>query len=170
MAELEARGSPFWLAFVPLAIDVNEEKLRTVIKGLRNQVGEEDFDELVGTMLSLTRLKKDPQPFMDVIRSAAKKEKPMHPFMRDGLEQGMERGLAFFIRAFERRLGRSVTDAERRRLGERFEKDRPDLLVDAVFDFTPEQLATWLAPRKSAKRTRGSNKTSRSTRSIDQQT
>ncbi len=174
VAELEARGSPFWLAFVPLAIDVNEEKLRSIIKGLRNQVGEEDFDELVGTMLSLTKLKKDPQPFMDVIRSAAKKEKPMHPFMRDGLEQGMERGLqrglAFFIRAFERRLGRSVTDAERRRLGERFEKDRPDLLVDAVFDFTPEQLATWLAPRKSAKRTRGSNKTSRSTRSIDQQT
>ncbi|HMY19621.1 MAG TPA: hypothetical protein PKA58_25020, partial [Polyangium sp.] len=105
-----------------------------------------------------------------VIRSEAEKEKPMHPFLRDGLERGMEKGLeqglqqglqegrteglALLVRVFERRLGRSVTARERRRLVERFEKDGPELLGDAAVDLSPEQISSWLAARKSSKRAR----------------
>lgn len=93
VAELEARGSPFWLVFVPLARDVDEEKLRSIIKRLRKTVVTDDFDELVATMLSLAKMKKDSKTLMDVIRSASEKERPMHPFLRDGLERGMEKGI-----------------------------------------------------------------------------
>ena len=170
VSELEARVSPFWLAFVPLAMDVNEEKLRRIVKGLKKQVDPYDFDELVMAMLSLAKLKKDSPWMKDVIRSEAEKEKPMHPFLRDGLERGMEKGLeqglqqglqegrteglALLVRVFERRLGRSVTARERRRLVERFEKDGPELLGDAAVDLSPEQISSWLAARKSSKRAR----------------
>ena len=170
VAELEAKGSPFWLAFVPLALDVNEEKLRRIIERLRNQVVEEDFDELIAAMLSMAQLKKDSQDLMAVIRSASAKEKPMHPFMRDGLVQGMEkglqqglqqglqkglqkglqRGLAPLVRVFERRLGRPITEDERRWIAKRMKKDGPELLGDVVVDLSPEQLSAWLAQRKSS--------------------
>lgn len=163
VAEMEARGSPFWLAFVPLAIDVNEEKLRRIIKGLRKQVKEDGFDELVAAMLSLAKLKKDSRSLMDVIRSAAAKEKPMHPFLRDGIEQGMERGLqqglqqglqrgfAFVVRVFELRLGRTLTEKERARLARRMNQKDSASLGDIALNLSPEQLAAWLAPRTSSR-------------------
>lgn len=156
VAELVARGSPFWLAFVPLARDVDEEKLRRTVELLRNQVDREDFDELIAAMLSMAKLKKDSQRLMDVIRSASAKEEPMHPFVRDALDQGMEKGLkkglAPFVHVFERRLGRTMTEGERRRIAKRMGKDGPEQLGNVVIDMSTEQLAAWLAPRK-AKRT-----------------
>lgn len=173
VAELDARGSPFWLAFVPLARDVDEDKLRQIVERLRNDVSREDFDELVAAMLSMAKLKKDSQRLMDVIMSASAKERPMHPFMREGLEQGMEKGLkqgriegllegriegqtkglaqglAALVRVFERRLGRAMTERERRRIAKRMSKDGPEKLGDVVVDLSAEQLVAWLAPRKT---------------------
>jgi hypothetical protein len=175
VAELEAKGSPFWLAFVPLARDVNEEKLRHVIESLRKRVVDDDFDELVAAMLSMAKLKKDSIRLMGVIRSAAAKEKPMHPFMRDGLEQGMEQGLkkglqkgrqeglqqglqeglqralAPLVRVFEWRLGRPLTDGERVRIAKRMNNDNSALIGDAVVNLSREELTKWIAPRKSVK-------------------
>lgn len=104
VAELEARGSVFWLAFVPVAIDADEEKLMRVISRLRNELDQEHFDELIGAMTAIAKLKKDSQRFISVIQSNSSKEVPMNPFVRlaldegivfgwqQGLEQGLVRG------------------------------------------------------------------------------
>ncbi len=141
------------MAFVPLAIDVDEEKLRGIIERLRPQLDPEDFAELTATMMSMAKLKKDAPTLVDVIRSASSEEVPMHPFLRDGIAQGLEKGLAPLTYLFERRLGRVITANEPRRLEVRLEKDGPAKLGAVVLDLNPEQLAAWLAPRKSSKRT-----------------
>ena len=164
VAELEAKGSVFWLAFVPLAHDVNEEKLRKVIEGLQTKVRGDDFDELIAAMLSMAKLKKDSQRWMDVIRSAAAKEEPMHPFVRDaldrgveqGLQQGLQRGRAesveVLVRILAWRLGRPITIGERRKISKRMNENGPQALGDVIVNLYPEQLAAWLAPRKTSKR------------------
>lgn len=152
VAELEAKGSVFWLAFVPLAIDVDEEKLRGIIERLRQQCESDDFDELTTTMLSMAKLKKDAPTFQDVIRSASSKEVHMNPWVRDALEQGLAKGMGPITYLFERQLGRAITASERRRLELRLEKDGPVKLGAVVLDLNREQLAAWLAPRKSSKR------------------
>jgi len=81
----------------------------------------------------------------------------MHPFLREGIEQGLAKGLtkglALLSYQFERRLGRPITERERRRLAARMDKDGPDKLGAVVLDLSREQLETWLALRKSTKRT-----------------
>jgi hypothetical protein len=77
----------------------------------------------------------------------------MHPFMRHGIEKGIEKGLAPLTYLFERRLGRPMTETERRRLVGRMDTDGPDKLGAVVLDLSREQLIAWLAPRKSKKRT-----------------
>lgn len=163
VAELEARRSVFWLAFVPVAVDVDEEKLTRILVRLRNELAREDFDELVATMLAVCGLKKDSHRFISVIRSCASKEVRMHPFIRWGIEQGVEQGitqgitqgiaqertrsLSLLQRIFERRLGRTLTDKERQRIHKRIDKDGPDAIGDIIVDLSSEQLAVWLAPR-----------------------
>jgi len=56
VAELEVMGDVFWLAFVPLARDVDEEKLRRIVKELRGKVKDCEFAELGATMLSMAKL------------------------------------------------------------------------------------------------------------------
>ncbi|MBK9263184.1 MAG: hypothetical protein IPM54_25690 [Polyangiaceae bacterium] len=160
VAELESRRGVFWLAFVPLAIDVDENKLRRVIERLRAELDAEDFDEMMVTMLVMARLKKDAPGLTDVIRLASQ-EVSMNPLIRFGLmegraegrAEGLEKGLALAVRLFERRLGRPMTDSEKHRLEKRMSKDGPDKLGDVVLDLSRDELAAWLAPRKANKRT-----------------
>jgi len=156
VAELEAKGSVFWLAFVPLAVDADVENVPRIIQRLRNEVDAEEFDELIAAMLSLTRLKKDARHLISVIESASAKEEPMNPFLRLGIERGVEKGIEKgilpLLHQFERRLGRPVTDIERRRIAKRIDKDGADKLGDVVLDLSPAQLDAWLAPRKASKR------------------
>lgn len=170
VAELDAMGSVFWLAFVPLAVDADEEKIRVVIESLRTRTNEDDFAELGATMLAMAALKKKDAPnLVDMIRSLLSSEVSMqHPFYQEGLakglEQGLEKGLeqgreqgreearkAFAVLAhqFERRLRRKMTDAERRRVAVRLRKDGPEKLGDVVLDLSRDELNAWLAPRKS---------------------
>lgn len=77
----------------------------------------------------------------------------MHPFLRDGIEQGLEKGLAPLARVFEWRLGRPLTESERSRLAKRMTQGDSAALGDVVINLSPEQLAAWLAPRRTSKRT-----------------
>jgi hypothetical protein len=47
---------------------------------------------------------------------------------------------------FERRLARTLTDAERARLTQRVREEGAERVSEIVLDFTPEELGCWLAP------------------------
>ncbi len=171
VAELEAMSGIFWLVFVPLAIDADEPHLRRIIARVRREATAEEFFEVVATMLSMAKVRKDRPEFTNVIRSAEKQEDVMvHPWYVDGRKAGIEIGreegrkegrqegrkegieaasLALVYVA-ERRLGRGLTDKERRRIALRLDKTGPEKLVAAVMDLPPKKLAVWLKPRRAA--------------------
>lgn len=161
VAELEARESVFWLAFVPLARDADVEKLRRTMEQLRARATEEEFVEVASTMLSMAQVKKGRPEFFDVIRSVSTKEEPVrHPWFEDGkivglqqgLQQGKQEGLRLLMYQFERRLGRQLRESERKRIESRLAKDGPEKLGSVVLDLSSDALAAWLAPRKSHKK------------------
>jgi hypothetical protein len=63
----------------------------------------------------------------------------------EGLERGLAAGLRPLVRLFERRLGRSLSDAERGALASRLDVVGPDRLGDVVLDLDSAALAAWLA-------------------------
>jgi predicted transposase YdaD len=175
ISELEAKGSHFWLAFVPLAIDATQEKIIRIIEKLRMEATNEEFVEIIATMLSMAQIKKDWPDLTNVIRSAARKEVTVrHPWYCDGREDGLaegrhegrekgreegreegrHEGLAPLLFQFERRLGRSLTVGERRRIANRLLKDGPEKLGSVVIDLSRKKLALWLEPRRSASKSR----------------
>jgi hypothetical protein len=56
----------------------------------------------------------------------------------------VESGLRPLVRLFERRLARSLTEAERATLLTRLSSVGPDRLGDVVLDLDPPALAVWL--------------------------
>ncbi len=164
--QLKRKGSLFWLAFVPLAKDADAEKLGQTVKSIGEGATWEVFVEVISTMLSMAQLRNDRPEFMDVIRQAARKENAMrHPWYQDGhadgfakgklegkLEgkrEGKREGLATLVFLFERRLGRTLRAREQERLAKRLTHDGPEKLGTVVLDYSPEELAAWLAPRKT---------------------
>lgn len=182
--ELASMGSVFWLAFVPLARDVDEEKLRHVINTLRCAADDYDFAELVLMMVSFAKLKKDRPELETVLLSELKEEKPVRSMewfytkevewiksvyrtegtiegriigRREGLkdgrvegrEEGREEGLAFLRCQFERKLERALTEHEWQRLRRRFVKEGPRKIANIILDYSSQDLAKWLAPRKN---------------------
>jgi hypothetical protein len=65
--------------------------------------------------------------------------------LREGLREGLKEGLQPILRQVARRLGRPLTEAEQATLLTRFDLVGPDRLGDVVLDFTPDELAAWLA-------------------------
>lgn len=159
VAELESKGSLFWLAFVPLAKDADEEKLGRTLARVRHEGTEAEFVEIVATMLSMARIKKDRPEFVDVIRSRSVEEAMRHPWYEDGRERGLLEGrlegqingLGPLVYLFERRLGRPLRDIERQRIASRLTTDGPETLGAVVIDLSKNELAAWLKPRKSQK-------------------
>lgn len=178
VAELEAMGSPFWLVFVPLALDVDEEKLRRVIDTLREETNDYEFAELATTMLSMAKLKKDVPELIDMVASLLKEKTTVRSFevmwtddvkrreeqarqegtlqgieqgITQGITQGIEQGIEPLVYIFERRLGRLLTAKERRRLAIRTKKQGPNVVGDVILDYSPKKLAKWLEPRRTAK-------------------
>lgn len=166
VAELEAKEGIFWLVFVPLAIDADELHIRRIVEKVRQSATADEFSEIVATMLSMAKIRKDRPEFVDVVRVAEKQEDVMvHPWYVDGRKAGIEIGreegrkegrkegieaasVALACLA-ERRLGRGLTDKERRRIALRLEKAGPEKLVAAVMDLSPKKLAAWLEPRRA---------------------
>lgn len=167
ISELEAKGSHFWLAFVPLAIDATREEIIRIIEKLRMEATNEEFVEIIATMLSMAQIKKDWPELTNVIRSAARKEVTVrHPWYCDGREDGLaegrhegreegrHEGLAPLLFQFERRLGRSLTVGERRRIANRLLKDGPEKLGSVVIDLSRKKLELWLEPRRANSKSR----------------
>lgn len=167
VAELEARSGIFWLVFVPLATDADEPQISRIVQRVRREATTEEFSEVVATMLSMARVRKDRPEFENVIRAAEKEEEVMaHPWfvdgrnagikigreegLEEGREEGREEGLAALAIMVERRLGRVLTAKERRRIVSRLAKDGPEKLATAVMDLSPKKLAVWLKPRRVA--------------------
>jgi hypothetical protein len=158
--ELEEKGSVFWQAFVPLARDVDKERLRRTLNLLRTRATEEEFVAVILTMMSMAQLKKDRPELLDMIRSEVSKEAPVrHPWFEDGktvgLQEGLEKGrhetLSVLTCIFERRLRRPLREGERKRIALRLAKQGPQKLGSVVADLSPKALAAWLAPRKTQK-------------------
>jgi len=148
--ELEAKGSLFWWAFVPLARDADEEKLRRTLERLRARTNEEVFVEVTSTMLSMAYLKKDRPEFLNVIRSALTKEEAVrHPLfeegkvagLQEGRQEGRQEGLRPLVYQFEHRLGRPLRESEQKRLALRLANDGPEKPGSGVVEFVPYQLA-----------------------------
>lgn len=150
VAELEAMGSDFWLAFVPLAIDVTIKKLEEVINALRTRTNQEDFNDLVATMLVLARLNKNHPGLPDMIPSMVTKEEAMlefRAFYREGKLRGVEKGREeTLLHLLEKRLARSLTSSERLRVAKRMAKHGSEIVDDAILDLSRDELAAWLAP------------------------
>ncbi len=65
--------------------------------------------------------------------------------LKKGLKEGRQEGRQLLLRQVSRRFGRPLTEAEQATLLTRFDRVGPDRLGDVVLDFTPAELAAWLA-------------------------
>ena len=160
VAELFGMGSVFWLAFVPLAVDVDEEKLGRALFMLASATTEQDYADLAGMMVALAHLKKKHQPeLLEMIKSHVPRNVVMQNWLykegkADGVswgrevgrQEGRQEGLAPLLHLFARRLGRPITEAEERRIASRLRKVGPNKLGDVALDLSREALIAWLAP------------------------
>lgn len=163
--ELEEKGALFWLAFVPLAKDVDEPGVRRIVNRLRSKANAEEYDAIVSTMWSMAKIRKKDWPDLpDMVRSAFRKEGEMrHPVyefgkefgLKQGLERGLERGreegrekerIALMRFQFERRLGRRLVAGERRKLSELLAREGARKVGAAVLELSVKELASYIAP------------------------
>ena len=82
---------------------------------------------------------------VDTSEARAFIEKVRNEGLADGRHEGLAAGLRLLVRQFERRLGRSLSDAERGVLSSRLDVVGPDRLGDVVLDLDSAALAAWLA-------------------------
>ena len=75
----------------------------------------------------------------------ALKEKARNEGIERGIERGLSQGIAPLLRLTSRKLGRALTDDERRTLTARLDTLGPDRLGDAVLDLSADELARWIA-------------------------
>lgn len=64
---------------------------------------------------------------------------------RRGRDDGMQAGMRPLLRQFERKLARSLTEAERAVLGRHLELQGPDHVGDVALDLDGPAHAAWLA-------------------------
>ncbi|UQA63468.1 hypothetical protein [Polyangium aurulentum] len=149
VAELEARGSPFWLVFVPLAVDADRPKIRRVVEALRTQASSRAFDELGVAMAVLAEADRRRRGLADVVRSLLPRELVMQSSIyKEGKEQGRFEGqLEQLAHLFERRLARALTPEEHATLVERVQEQGAMPVSDVVLDLSREDLAAWLTTK-----------------------
>ncbi len=151
--EIEARGSPLWLIFAPLCVDADPSKMKHVVEKLEREVPPDKFQELVGAMLVMADLDRRRRGLRDAILPLLNKEIVMRSWLyTQGREEGIANGVAVLARLFEHRLGRELSDEERRTLAERLVRLGPDCVGDTFIELTPEALADWLAAPKVGKK------------------
>jgi len=144
VAEMEAMGSVFWLVFVPVAVDVDQDKLLRVIDTLKRSTTSEDYGDLIATMLEIAYMKKDRPELAKVILSHGRRDAIM--FGSVWQEAKREGKLELMLGLFERRVGRPLSARERHRIGTRLNKLGATVLSNVVCDLSREQLVAWLAP------------------------
>ncbi|MEO7330765.1 MAG: hypothetical protein ABI193_19470 [Minicystis sp.] len=157
VAELRARGSPFWLAFTPLARDASQPAMRDVVAAIRAEVpGDEDRWELFAALLVMAdvdpwghtlrreieaMIQREP---MDLIQVSKTLRDAYERGEREGIEKGIEEGVQQMLRGlFARRLHRGLTAREQKALATRAAAD-PEQIQEKVLALEGEALAAWL--------------------------
>jgi hypothetical protein len=160
VAQLVARGSPFWLAFTPLARDATPEAMRRVVAMLRAQVPDADARcDLLAALLVLA----DVDPWGHTLRPEIQAMIDQEPTdlikisktLRDaydlGAREGLEKGIQQMLRdLFATRLNRALTARERKALSTRAAQN-PKQAQKQALALEGEALAAWLlAPEEKA--------------------
>ncbi|MFO0755344.1 MAG: hypothetical protein U0359_02560 [Byssovorax sp.] len=169
VAELEARASPFWLAFAPLARDASATRMRAVIDSIRRDVPPtEDRWELFAALLVMAdvdpwghNLRKEIEVMIrrepvDMIQVSKTLRDAYERGRHEGIElgeqrgielgehRGLEKGIQQMLRGLlARRLHRALTAREQEALAARVAID-PELVQDKALALEGEALASWL--------------------------
>jgi hypothetical protein len=174
VAELKERGSPFWLAFTPLARDATAASMREVVEAMRAQVPSVDERaDLLAALLVMAdvdpwghtlrreieaMIRREP---VDMIKVSKTLRDAYERGQREGREEGIEQGIERILRELlAKRLHRALTAREEEALAARAASD-PGQVQDKVLALEGEALAAWLvgssvkAPRRSARRGSG---------------
>jgi hypothetical protein len=157
VAELCARGSPFWLAFTPLARDATVEAMRTVVAAIRAEVAEEkDRGDLFAALLMMAdvdpwrhSLRKEikamiEEDSVDMLEVSQTLREAFDKGVEKGIEKGIGKGVERMLRGlFARRLHRALTAREQEALAVRAAID-PEQSQEKALALEGEALAAWL--------------------------
>jgi hypothetical protein len=167
VAEIEAMGSAFWLVFVPLAIDADEDAIVRAIDTMKVRTNPQHLADLTATMFCVARLRKDRPNFRRVIRSEERRQLMFtnewlvigrREGRKEGREQGREQGREegqknLLLALFERRLRRSLTSEETLRFTAWLnKKNGAQEMANAVIDLSAEELLARLNQRPTLRR------------------
>jgi hypothetical protein len=148
VAELEARGSPLWMVFAPLAVDADPERMKAVLDKLRAETSRRDFGELAVALTVVAAKDKRQRGLREGILALLKQEDVMQSSVdKMGKQEGVQTTM---VSHFAKRLGRPLTDEERVTLAERLAKLGGDRLDDVLFGLSPEAIAAWLGRADAA--------------------
>jgi hypothetical protein len=161
VAQLVARGSPFWLAFTPLARDATPEAMRRVVAALRAQVPDKkERGDLFAALWVLAgvdpwghnlreeiRMLLDEEP-TDLIQVSTTAREIYDRGVREGEEKGVEKMLRGL---FATRLHRALTASERKALAARAAQ-APDETQQQALALEGEALAAWLLATRTVKK------------------
>jgi hypothetical protein len=154
VAELEARESPLWMVFAPLAIDASPERMEHVLARLRAESTPRDFGELAAALTVVAAKDKRQRGLRSAILALLTEEEVMQSSVfkmgelrgeQRGRQEGELRGRQEdFARQYGKRLGRPLTAEERATLVQRLGTLGADRLDDVLFGLAPEAIAAWL--------------------------
>lgn len=153
VAELSARGSPFWLAFTPLAQDATVAAMWEVVTAIRSKVpNDHERWDLFAALLVMA----DVDPWGHTLRREIEemiRHKPvdlievsqtLQEVYAHGQHKGIEEGIKKMLRGlFVRRLHRALTAREQEALAARAAVD-PDQTQDKALTLEGEALSAWL--------------------------
>jgi len=159
VAELEARGSPLWMIFAPLALDADPPRMRRVVERLRAETPEPEFGELAAALTVVATKEERQRGLREVILGLLRKEDVMRSGVwemgrQDGLVEGEQIGelkgqlkgeQKTIALLFQTRLGRRLRKAERAVLLERLGSLGAEWLMAVCFERDSKALAAWLA-------------------------
>jgi hypothetical protein len=142
VAELEARGSPLWMIFAPLAVDADPGRMEQVLGKLRAESSRQDFGELAAALTVVAAKDKRQRGLRECILRLVKVEDVMESSVyKMGRQQGQRED---FARQYGKRLGRSLSAEERATLAQRLATLGADRLDDVLFGLSPEAITAWL--------------------------
>lgn len=146
VAELEARGSPFWLIFAPLAVDADEEGMKRVVTLLRERTSLRVREELAVAMVVMADVDQRRRGLRDVIVPLFEEEKVMESWLyKQGEEKGIEKTTLRSLRSvFVRRAGRPPTAEEEQTLARKAREVSPEQIVDLA-SMPDDAFLGWLA-------------------------
>lgn len=141
VADLEARASPLWLIFAPLAADAGEEAMRRVVPLLRDRTAGRVFEELAVALVVMADVHRRRRGLRNAIVKLLDEETVMQNWI---YKQGEEKTLARTLRtAFVECVGRQPTAEEEQALDRRAKEVKPEQLYK-LFRMPTEAFLGWL--------------------------